>query len=64
MCSVNQSNTKLIYVETPSNPLFKITDIHAVATLAKEHKILLAVELVIAAPAIKSLCPPRNLVAL
>ncbi|MDU1272955.1 MAG: cystathionine beta-lyase MetC [Staphylococcus epidermidis] len=39
-----QSNTKLIYVETPSNPLFKITDIHAVATLAKEHKILLAVD--------------------
>ena len=35
---------KLIYVETPSNPLFKITDIHAVATLAKEHKILLAVD--------------------
>ena len=39
-----QSNTKLIYVETPSNPLFKITDIHAVATLAKEHKILLTVD--------------------
>lgn len=39
-----QSNTKLIYVETPSNPLFKITDIHAVATLAKEHKLLLAVD--------------------
>lgn len=31
-----QSNTKLIYVETPSNPLFKITDIRAVATIAKQ----------------------------
>ena len=26
-----QSNTKLIYIETPSNPLFKITDIKGVS---------------------------------
>lgn len=28
-------NTKLFYVETPSNPLLKVTDIRAVSTLAK-----------------------------
>jgi cystathionine gamma-synthase len=31
-----QRNTKLIWVETPSNPLLKITDIAAVASLAHE----------------------------
>ncbi|PZP93603.1 MAG: cystathionine gamma-synthase [Staphylococcus capitis] len=39
-----QSNTKLIYVETPSNPLFKITDIRAVARIAKQYNLLLAVD--------------------
>lgn len=39
-----QPNTKLIYVETPSNPCFKITDIRAVAAIAKRHHLLLAVD--------------------
>ncbi|MCA1321763.1 cystathionine beta-lyase [Bacillus tianshenii] len=30
-----QPNTKVLYVETPSNPLLKVTDIEAVAKLAK-----------------------------
>lgn len=30
-----QANTKLFYVETPSNPLLKVTDITAISTLAK-----------------------------
>lgn len=30
-------NTKVLYVETPSNPLLKVTDIKAVSELAKEH---------------------------
>lgn len=33
-------NTKMIYLETPSNPLLKITDIAAVVALAKQHQIL------------------------
>ncbi|WP_120498447.1 PLP-dependent aspartate aminotransferase family protein [Kiloniella sp. EL199] len=33
-------NTKLIMLETPSNPLLKITDLEAVATLARDRKIL------------------------
>src|ERR1700751_1453293 len=36
--------TKLIWIETPTNPLLNITDIAAVAALAKEHKIILAVD--------------------
>jgi cystathionine beta-lyase len=31
-----QPNTKAFYVETPSNPLLKVTDIKAITTLAKE----------------------------
>ncbi|MBM4761928.1 cystathionine beta-lyase [Bacillus sp. B15-48] len=31
-----QPNTKLLYMETPSNPLMKVTDIQAVVELAKE----------------------------
>jgi cystathionine gamma-synthase len=35
--SAIQPNTKLIWMETPSNPLLKVTDIEAVATIAKQH---------------------------
>jgi cystathionine gamma-lyase len=44
------SKTKLIWIETPTNPLLNITDIAAVAALAKEHKILLAVDNTFASP--------------
>jgi cystathionine gamma-synthase len=32
-----QPNTKLIWTETPSNPLIKVTDLAAVVAIAKEH---------------------------
>ncbi|WP_018934380.1 aminotransferase class V-fold PLP-dependent enzyme [Gracilibacillus lacisalsi] len=35
-----QSNTKVIYVETPANPLLQITDISKVVQLAKKYKCL------------------------
>lgn len=35
-----QPNTKVIYIETPSNPLLTITDIKAVAELAKKHNLV------------------------
>lgn len=35
-----QPNTKLIWIETPSNPLMRITDIQAVANLAKKHNLV------------------------
>jgi cystathionine gamma-synthase len=36
-----QANTKLIWIETPSNPQLKITDIEAVGKITKEHNITL-----------------------
>lgn len=44
------SNTKLIWTETPTNPLMNITDIVAVAAIAKQHKILLCVDNTFASP--------------
>lgn len=35
-----KSNTKLIWIETPSNPLLKVCDIQAIAQIAKENGIL------------------------
>jgi cystathionine beta-lyase len=32
-----QPNTRALFLETPSNPLFQITDLRAMVTLAKEH---------------------------
>lgn len=35
-----QANTKLIYIETPSNPTLKITDIRAIVEIAKANNLL------------------------
>ena len=37
-------NTRLLFIETPSNPVMEITDIAAAAELAHRHKLLLAVD--------------------
>lgn len=37
-------NTKAIYLETPTNPLLKVTDIAAVAKLAQDHHLLTIVD--------------------
>jgi cystathionine beta-lyase/cystathionine gamma-synthase len=42
--------TRLIWIETPTNPLMNITDIAAVAAIAKESKILLCVDNTFASP--------------
>lgn len=44
------SNTKLIWLETPTNPLMNISDIAAVAALAKGKKILVCVDNTFASP--------------
>lgn len=44
------TRTKLIWVETPTNPLMNIIDIRAFAALAKEKGILLAVDNTFASP--------------
>lgn len=46
-----QPNTKLIWVETPTNPLLKVTDLAAVSKIAKKHKILFGVDSTFATPA-------------
>ena len=43
-------NTKLIWVETPTNPMMNIIDIKATSDIAKKHHILLAVDNTFATP--------------
>ncbi len=42
--------TKLIWVETPTNPMMNVIDIKAVSNLAKKHQLLLAVDNTFATP--------------
>ena len=37
-------NTKAIYIETPTNPMMNVTDIAALAEIAKRHNLLLIVD--------------------
>ncbi|MEM9848668.1 MAG: aminotransferase class I/II-fold pyridoxal phosphate-dependent enzyme [Bacteroidota bacterium] len=48
-----QTNTKLIWLETPSNPQLKITDIAGVVALAQTHNILVAVDNTWASPVLQ-----------
>lgn len=48
------ANTKLIWVETPTNPLMNITDIEAVAGIAKQAGALLCVDNTFASPALQN----------
>ena len=43
-------NTKLIYIETPTNPLMRITDLRAVADLARKHGITTMIDNTFASP--------------
>ena len=43
-------NTKLIWVETPTNPMMNIIDIEAVSKIARKHDLLLAVDNTFATP--------------
>jgi len=45
-----KENTRLIWIETPTNPLLKIADIRAIGKIAKEHNIILAVDNTFASP--------------
>ncbi|MBL7867586.1 MAG: cystathionine gamma-synthase [Flavobacterium lindanitolerans] len=48
--SLINENTKLVWVETPTNPLMKLADIEAIAKITKEHKLLFAVDNTFATP--------------
>lgn len=43
-------NTKLVWVETPTNPLLKITELRAVSSLTKRHSLILVVDNTFASP--------------
>lgn len=45
-----KKNTKVIYIETPSNPLLTITDLKAVAAIAKKHDIVSMIDNTFASP--------------
>ena len=45
-----KDNTKVIYIETPSNPLLKITDLKAVAKLARENDLVSMIDNTFASP--------------
>jgi methionine-gamma-lyase len=46
-------NTKLIYIETPANPILKLTDIKAVSRVAKQAGVPLAVDSTFASPVLQ-----------
>lgn len=48
-----QPNTKMFYLETPSNPGLDIIDIEYVAAICKQHNILLVVDNCFATPAVQ-----------
>ena len=45
--------TKLIWIETPTNPTLKISDIEAIAKIAKDRRCLLCVDNTFASPALQ-----------
>jgi cystathionine gamma-lyase len=52
------ANTKMLWVETPTNPTMKIIDIAACAAIAKKHKLKLVVDNTFASPYLQN---PLNL---
>lgn len=45
-----QQNTKLVWIESPTNPLLKLVDLKAIAALAKKHGALVVVDNTFATP--------------
>ena len=45
-----RKETKLIWAETPTNPLLKVTDLEAVGKIAKEHNLIFGVDSTFATP--------------
>ena len=50
IAAIINKKTKLIWVETPTNPMMNVIDIKAIATIAKPYKILVAVDNTFASP--------------
>jgi len=45
-----ESNTKMIWLETPTNPLLKLCNVRAISKIAKEHDIITVVDNTFASP--------------
>ena len=45
-------NTRLIWMETPTNPLLKVSDVEAIAAIGKRHGLVVAVDSTFCTPAI------------
>jgi cystathionine beta-lyase/cystathionine gamma-synthase len=50
LSKIIKSNTKLIYIESPSNPLLKITDLKAIAKVGRERNIITVIDNTFATP--------------
>jgi cystathionine beta-lyase/cystathionine gamma-synthase len=48
--------TKILYIETPSNPTLKITEIKAVASIAKKHGLITVIDNTFASPVNQNPC--------
>ncbi len=48
--SLINENTKMVWVETPTNPLMKLADIATIAAITKQHNLLFAVDNTFATP--------------
>jgi cystathionine beta-lyase/cystathionine gamma-synthase len=48
--SAIRPNTRLIWIETPTNPLLKLVDLEQVAAIARKHRILAAADNTFASP--------------
>ena len=49
-----QKNTKLIWAETPANPMLSITDIKGLAAIAKKHNLKLGVDNTLGTPVLQN----------
>ena len=49
-----RANTRLIFVESPSNPMLKVADLHAIVDIARAHEIIVACDNTIATPVFQS----------
>ena len=45
-----QPNTKMLWVETPTNPMLKIVDLEAIAAIARKHKLISVCDNTFASP--------------
>jgi len=50
VCGAVKENTKLLWVETPTNPLLKVTDLHAMNKIAKDNNLLFGVDSTFSTP--------------